>query len=82
MAGFLTWASLLQLKIEDPPAVSDQQSDDEISEPDEDSLAGQMAAMRGGKVKKRQDDEEDSDEESGTDDDDKDTDSSSDSDSD
>jgi len=74
-------ASLLQLKIEDPPAVDDQQSDDEISEPDEDSLAGQMAAMRGGKVKKRQDDE-DSDEESGTDDDGKDSDSSSDSDSD
>ena len=73
---------MLQLKIEDPPAVNDQESDDEISEPDEDSLAGQMAAMRGGKVKKRQDDEEDSDEESGTDDDDKDTDSSSDSDSD
>ena len=61
--------------------MNDQESDDEISEPDEDSLAGQMAAMRGGKVKKRQDDE-DSDEESGTDDDDKDSDSSSDSDSD
>ncbi|KIK01087.1 hypothetical protein K443DRAFT_99264 [Laccaria amethystina LaAM-08-1] len=72
----------ITLKIEDPPVVNDQQSDDEISEPDEDSLAGQMAAMRGGKVKKRKDDEEDSDEESGTDDDDKDSDSSSDSDSD
>lgn len=72
----------ITLKIEDPPAVNDQESDDEISEPDEDSLAGQMAAMRGGKVKKRHDDEEDSDEESGTDDDDKDSDSSSDSDSD
>lgn len=72
----------ITLKIEDPPAVNDQESDDEISEPDEDSLAGQMAAMRGGKVKKRHDDDEDSDEESGTDDDDKDSDSSSDSDSD
>ena len=81
-AGFLTWASLLQLKIEDPLAVNDQQSDDEISEWDEDSLAGQMAAMHGGKVKKCQDDEEDSDEESDTHDDDKDSNSSSDSDND
>ena len=50
------------MKIEDPPAVSDV-SEDEISEPDEDSLAGQMAAMRGEAVKKRRD-EDDSDEES------------------
>lgn len=39
-------------------------SEDEISEPDEDSLAGQMAAMRGGPVKKRtaEESDEDSDE--------------------
>jgi len=37
--------------VEDPPADADYESDDDISEPDEDSLAGQMAMMRGGKVK-------------------------------
>ncbi|RXW18693.1 hypothetical protein EST38_g7172 [Candolleomyces aberdarensis] len=52
--------------IEHPPAADQEPSEDEISEPDEDSLAGQMAAMRGGPVKKRKDE---SDEESGTDDD-------------
>ncbi|KAJ2913503.1 hypothetical protein MD484_g6889, partial [Candolleomyces efflorescens] len=71
----------LTLTIEHPPAVDQEPSEDEISEPDEDSLAGQMAAMRGGPVKKRRDEE--SDEESGTDDDEEsDDDSSSDSDSD
>ena len=40
--------------------------DDEISDPEEDSLAGQMAAMRGGSVKKAR--APDSDDESGTDD--------------
>ena len=41
-----------------------QGAEDEISDPEEDSLAGQMAVMRGGSVKKRQtesDDEDDSD---------------------
>lgn len=53
--------------------------EDEISDPEEDSLAGQMAMMRGGKVKKRLEGE--SDDESSTDDDEKsDDDSSSDSD--
>lgn len=42
--------------------------EDEISDPEEDSIAGQMAMMRGGTVKKRQEGEE-SDEESSTDDD-------------
>lgn len=64
------------MKVEEQPTVDDQASDDEISDPDEDSLAGQMAAMRGGAVKKIQDD---SDDESSTDDD---KDSSVDSDSD
>ncbi|EED83722.1 predicted protein [Postia placenta Mad-698-R] len=45
----------------------DQNSDDDISEPEEDSLAGQMALMRGGTVKKRHGEE--SDDESSTDDD-------------
>ena len=43
-----------------------QDVEDDISDPEEDSLAGQMAALRGGPVKKINDDEE-SDEESDTD---------------
>ncbi|KZV63236.1 hypothetical protein PENSPDRAFT_657466 [Peniophora sp. CONT] len=57
-----------------------QDEEDEISDPEEDTLAGQMAAMRGGKVKPVRADE--SDDESTTDDDGKGADSSSDSDSD
>ncbi|KAJ3507822.1 hypothetical protein NLJ89_g6088 [Agrocybe chaxingu] len=57
----------ITLKMEDPPVVDDTPSEDEISEPDEDSLAGQMAAMKGQPVKKRK--EESSDDESSTDDD-------------
>jgi translocation protein SEC63 len=58
--------------------------DDDISEPDEDSIAGQMALMKGQPVRRREDDDDesdevDSDEESETD---SDSDSSSDSDSD
>jgi len=45
--------------------VDDQQSDDEISEPDEDTLEGQLAAMRGGKTRANNE----SDDESSTDDD-------------
>ena len=71
---------MLQLRIE---AVSEEAAaevkEDEISDPDEDTLAGQMAAMRGGKVKTR--DEDDSDASSDTDGDDA-ANSSSDSDSD
>ncbi|KAF7969129.1 hypothetical protein HWV62_28248 [Athelia sp. TMB] len=72
----------IALKIDDATALNadEQAAEDEISDPEEDSLAGQMAAMRGGSVKKAQQDEE-SDEESGTDDD-QDDGSSSDSDSD
>ena len=71
-----------QLKIEDPSALNadEQGAEDEISDPDEDTLAGQMAAMRGGPVKKSQREEE-SDDESSTDDD-QETDDSSDSDDD
>jgi translocation protein SEC63 len=60
---------------------TEEPSEDEISDPDEDTIAGQMAAMRGGAVKKHTEDDDESDEESSTDDD-KDSDSSSDSDSD
>jgi translocation protein SEC63 len=60
----------ITLKIDDVSALNadEQGAEDEISEPDEDTLAGQMAAMRGGSVKKAAADEE-SDEESSTDDD-------------
>ncbi|CCM05893.1 uncharacterized protein FIBRA_08131 [Fibroporia radiculosa] len=47
-------------------ANEDANNEDEISEPEEDSLAGQMALMRGGSVKQRPDE---SDDESTTDDD-------------
>jgi translocation protein SEC63 len=57
----------LQLKIEEPSTEGDHE--DVISDPEEDSLAGQMAALRGGPVKERRGDGEESDEESGTDDD-------------
>ncbi|KAF8960275.1 translocation protein sec63 [Flammula alnicola] len=70
----------ITLKIEDLPSAEDQPTEDEISDPDEDTLAGQMAAMRGGTVKKHRVEEE-SDDESSTDDDKKDS-SDSDSDSD
>lgn len=40
----------VMLRVQDPPEVSDD-SDDDISEPEEDSLAGQMAMMRGEMVK-------------------------------
>jgi translocation protein SEC63 len=73
----------LQLKIEDPAALTaeEQGAEDDISEPDEDSLAGQMAVLRGGGVKKANEEEED-DDESGTDDDEESDSDSSDSDSD
>lgn len=43
----------------------EQHKEDEISDPEEDTLAGQMAAMRGGHIKKHQG----SDDDSSTDDD-------------
>ncbi|THU97929.1 hypothetical protein K435DRAFT_661913 [Dendrothele bispora CBS 962.96] len=72
----------MTLKVDDLSALNadEQGAEDEISDPEEDSLAGQMAAMRGGSVKKVGEDQE-SDEESSTDDD-QDSDDSSDSDSD
>lgn len=42
---------MFQLKVEEPTDDIGGDSDDDISEPDEDTLAGQMAMMRGGKVK-------------------------------
>lgn len=54
--------------MEDPPADADYDSDDDISEPDEDTLAGQMAMMRGGKVKPSAVHGDDDDDESGSED--------------
>lgn len=39
------------LKVEDVPEDEEDDGADDISEPDEDSLAGQMALMKGGKVR-------------------------------
>lgn len=61
------------LTVEDAAKAAQIQAEDEISDPDEDSLAGQMSAMKGGPVKKRAD-SDDSDEESGTDEEEDDTD--------
>jgi len=58
----------IALKIEE--AREETVEEDEISDPEEDSLAGQMAMMRGGSVKKsKTEEEEESDDESSTDDD-------------
>lgn len=73
----LTDVVSLQIKVDEFPDSDDEQVEDEISDPDEDTIEGQMAAMRGGKVKRH---EEDSDEESSTDDDEESDESSSDSD--
>lgn len=72
-----------QLEVKDVSALGEdaQGAEDEISDPEEDSLAGQMAAMRGGSVKKRQMESDDDDDDSDTDGDKK-GDDSSDSDSD
>ncbi|KAF8590268.1 hypothetical protein K439DRAFT_1657419 [Ramaria rubella] len=68
----------LTLKVEDLSLLNEdeQHEEDQISDPEEDTLAGQMAAMRGGSVKKVQDDSE----ESSTDDDEETASESSDSD--
>ncbi|KIM21614.1 hypothetical protein M408DRAFT_333359 [Serendipita vermifera MAFF 305830] len=68
----------LQLKVDDLSSLeADEQAiEDDISDPEEDSLAGQMAAMRGGKVKKSAY-HGDSDEDGSTTDGDEDSDSDS-----
>ncbi|WQF76430.1 Putative DnaJ domain, Sec63 domain, immunoglobulin E-set, C2 domain superfamily [Colletotrichum destructivum] len=61
------------LVVEEASKAAAMVAEDDISEPDEDSIAGQMQALKGGSVpgatKPRRKVEEDSDEESGTDDD-------------
>ncbi|KAL2133687.1 hypothetical protein VTI74DRAFT_1915 [Chaetomium olivicolor] len=68
------------LVVEEASKAAEMEVEDEISEPDEDSIAGIMTAAKGGQTKKRkpakeeeEEEEEDSDEESGTDDEDDDT---------
>ncbi|KIR81797.1 translocation protein SEC63 [Cryptococcus gattii EJB2] len=57
----------IMLKVEEPPSETESDGGDDISEPDEDTLAGQMAMMRGENVKASKvhggeyDSEEDSD---------------------
>lgn len=41
----------IMMKVENPPPEGESDDDEDISDPEEDSLAGQMAMMRGGKVK-------------------------------
>ena len=43
-----------------------QDAEDEISEPEDDSLAGQMTIMRGGTTKKRRAESDDEDDDSDT----------------
>ncbi|EJU05983.1 hypothetical protein DACRYDRAFT_19320 [Dacryopinax primogenitus] len=64
----------VKLQVVDPAVLGADADaeDDEISDPDEDTLEGQLAAMKGGRVKPSPihgDDNEEEDEESGTDDD-------------
>ncbi|KDQ14189.1 hypothetical protein BOTBODRAFT_132671 [Botryobasidium botryosum FD-172 SS1] len=68
------------LKIEDLSSLTadEQGEEDDISEPDEDSLAGQMAAFKGAPVKRRTDDSDDESTTDGDQDSDDDDDSDSD----
>ena len=70
LSHFLDWLRYphpgSQLEVKDVSVLGEdaQDAEDEISEPEEDSLAGQMAIMRGGSVQQRQvetDDDSDSD---------------------
>ncbi|WFD43907.1 secretory subunit [Malassezia psittaci] len=75
-------SQLLKLRVEEAPDAQDE--DDYISDPEEDTIAGQMALMRGERVKPAaaladdDDDEEDDDDDDDEDDDDDDDDESSD----
>ncbi|PWN39598.1 hypothetical protein IE81DRAFT_294609 [Ceraceosorus guamensis] len=55
----------VKLQVEDPSVLEDDIREDEISDPDEDTLAGQMAIMRGEKVKSKSYDEDEEEEEEG-----------------
>ncbi|GAA5927180.1 uncharacterized protein JCM15063_005829, partial [Sporobolomyces koalae] len=82
------------MKVDTPEAEAESDIEDDISEPDEDTIAGQMAMMKGQPVRRSQvhdddedgegdsDEEEDDEEDSDSDSDSSDSDSSSSSDSD
>lgn len=72
----------MSLKVEPPKEGQEADGEDEISDPEEDTIAGQMAAMRGQPTKRRKDDDDDDDDSSATDSSDDSSSSSSDSDSD
>lgn len=66
------------LTVEDASKAATMAAEDEISEPDEDSLAGQMNALKGGSVastkpKRRKDDDDSDEDESGTEEEEDDT---------
>ncbi|KAI0429675.1 Sec63 Brl domain-containing protein [Xylaria sp. FL1042] len=62
------------LSVEEASKAAQMAAEDEISEPDEDSIAGQMSALKGGPVAKRKViKEEESDDESGTEEEESDT---------
>ncbi|GAA5910707.1 hypothetical protein JCM5296_006819 [Sporobolomyces johnsonii] len=53
----------MRMKVEPPTASASDDEDDDISEPDEDTIAGQMAMMKGQPVKRARHDGEDEDDE-------------------
>lgn len=76
---------MVKLKVEDASVLEEEDREDEISEPEEDSLAGQMALMKGQKVKasvRDEDDDESGSEEEEEEEESEEEDSDSDSDSD
>ena len=60
----------IQLKVDDVSRLSAEEkgAEDEISDPEEGTLAGQMAMMRGGGVKRVESDEESDTDDNGKDD--------------
>ncbi|KAM0753489.1 DnaJ-domain-containing protein [Meredithblackwellia eburnea MCA 4105] len=67
----------MRMKVDPPSTSSPHPSDDEddISEPDEDTIAGQMALMKGQPVRRARDDDESGTDESGTEESESDSDS-------
>ncbi|KAI1331241.1 Sec63 Brl domain-containing protein [Xylariaceae sp. FL0255] len=61
------------LSVEEASKAAQMAAEDEISEPEEDSLAGQMSALKGGSVAPRKKVDEESDDESGTEEEESDT---------
>lgn len=69
------------MKVDAPREEAESDVEDDISEPDEDTIAGQMAMMKGQPVRRsgQGDDDDESGEEEGSDEEDSDEDSDSDS---